>query len=252
MRPAISTRLPSHPKALEVRSRAIDALESIRDLHRVAGNHSRYLYDFSPDAVVLRWTHDPALRLMYCFEQDEHGAITADSLLSRISSRDIDGSEVVVGGPAVLGLRDSLTTAGSSLHSGHQGRIPGDRGETAARPGTLEMDSVVVKASVPVVSFRPYLSRDYQDTYPVPPPATVFGMLLSLCGIREEVRSSYCGTELAIMVDRLREPSPILRKLRRDSSSDQRRGTSRLPARLPGADPRASRVDWSAARGCGP
>ena len=100
------------PEALEVRRRAIDALEGIRDLHRVAGNHSRYLYDFSPDAVVLRWTHDPAPRLMYCFEQDEHGAITADSLLSRIGSRDIDGSEVVVGGPAALGLRDSLTAAG--------------------------------------------------------------------------------------------------------------------------------------------
>ncbi len=86
------------------------------------------------------------------------------------------------------------------------------------------MDTVVVRASVPVVSFRPYLSRDYQDTYPVPPPSTVFGMLLSLCGISDRARFDYRETELAIMVDRLREPSRVLRKLRRDPVSDRRHG----------------------------
>ncbi len=84
----------------------------------MAGNHSRYLYDFSPDAIVLRWTHDPAPRLMYCFEQDELGTITADSLLSRIRSGDIDGSEVVVGGPAALTLRDSLAASGVTCTEG--------------------------------------------------------------------------------------------------------------------------------------
>ncbi len=106
------------PGALWDRTRAIDALESIRDLRRVAGNHSRYLYDFSPDAVVLRWTHDPAPRLMYCFEQDEHGAISARSLLSRICSQDIDGTEVVVGGTAALALQDRLTAKGVKYTEG--------------------------------------------------------------------------------------------------------------------------------------
>lgn len=86
------------------------------------------------------------------------------------------------------------------------------------------MDGFVVSASAPVVSFRPHLSRDYQDTYPVPPPATAFGMLLSLCGIADEGRSDYLGTDIAIMVDRVREPSRVLRKLRRDSSTDRKRG----------------------------
>ena len=85
----------------------------------------------------------------------------------------------------------------------------------------------MVSASVPVASFRPYLSRDYQDTYPAPPPATVFGMLLSLCGITEAARSDYGGTELAIMVDRVREPSRVLRKLRRDPASHRGRGIAR-------------------------
>ena len=86
------------------------------------------------------------------------------------------------------------------------------------------MGGVVVRVSVPIVSFRPHLSRDYQDTYPVPPPATVFGMLLSLCGITDGARSDYRGTDLAIMVDCVREPSRVLRKLRRDSSADRKRG----------------------------
>ena len=86
------------------------------------------------------------------------------------------------------------------------------------------MDGVLVRASVPVASFRPYLSRDYQDTYPVPPPSTVFGMLLSLCGIEAVARSDYRGTELSIMVDRLREPSQVLRKLRRDPRSGKNKG----------------------------
>lgn len=86
------------------------------------------------------------------------------------------------------------------------------------------MDGILVRASVPVASFRPYLSRDYQDTYPVPPPSTVFGMLLSLCGIEVVARSNYRGAELSIMVDRLREPSRVLRKLRRDPQSGKNKG----------------------------
>ena len=89
------------------------------------------------------------------------------------------------------------------------------------------MDAFVVRVSVPVVSFRPYLSRDYQDTYPVPPPATVFGMLLSLCGVTDAGRSDYRGTDLAIMVDRVRESSQVLRKLRRDPHADRRHGIAR-------------------------
>ncbi len=88
------------------------------------------------------------------------------------------------------------------------------------------MGGIVVRVSVPVVSFRPYLSRDYQDTYPVPPPATVFGMLLSLCGISHTGRSDYQGTELATLVDRVSEPSRVLRKLRRDTIKDRKRGTA--------------------------
>ncbi len=86
------------------------------------------------------------------------------------------------------------------------------------------MDAFVVRASVPIVSFRPHLSRDYQDTYPVPPPATVFGMLLSLCGVTDGAHSDYRGTGIAIMVDRVRESSRVLRKLRRDPVGGRHHG----------------------------
>ena len=92
------------------------------------------------------------------------------------------------------------------------------------------MDALIVEVSVPVTSFRPHHSRDYQDTYPVPPPSTVFGMLLSLCGVRADQRSLYEGTELAVMVDRVREPSRVLRKMRRDPHKDRKMG---LPSYRP-------------------
>ena len=123
------------PGGLERPERVFDALEGIRDLHRVAGNHSRYLYDFSPDAVVLRWPHDPAPRTLYCFEQDELGTISGDSLLKRLTSGDIDPSEVVVGGSAAAALADSVTEAGATYVNGvraafHdiEGRIRADLG----------------------------------------------------------------------------------------------------------------------------
>lgn len=82
-------------------------LRAIQNLRRVAGNHARYLYDFAPEAIVLRWTADPAPRLLYCFEEGERGQITIERLLSRIrgSEPDIDPSELIVGSAiAIPGL----------------------------------------------------------------------------------------------------------------------------------------------------
>jgi CRISPR-associated protein Cas5t len=45
-----------------------------------------------------------------------------------------------------------------------------------------------LKVSVPVACFRPGLSRDLRETYPVPPPATCYGFLLSLVGERDRRR----------------------------------------------------------------
>ncbi len=106
------------PSALHDPKRAAIALDALQNLHRVAGNHARYLYDFAPEAVVLRWTHDPVPRFMYCFEEDEAGAVTVDKLLGAVRSGDIDPSEVVVGGEPLGHLKDDLMGIGVTFHAG--------------------------------------------------------------------------------------------------------------------------------------
>ncbi len=106
------------PARLNPKTRLFDALDAVRDLRGVAGNHSRYLYDFSPDAIVLRLTHDFAPRMMYCFEEDEFGALPAPNLIQRCASGDIDASELYCGGPALEGVAGALTELGASVFPG--------------------------------------------------------------------------------------------------------------------------------------
>ncbi len=79
----------------EWRKAAIDGLVNLR---RVAGNHSRFLYDFAPASIVLRVTHDPAPRFLYCYTESADGALAAPALLQRIDAGDIDAKEIIVGG----------------------------------------------------------------------------------------------------------------------------------------------------------
>jgi CRISPR-associated protein Cst2 len=73
-------------------------LEGLQNLHRVGGNHTRYLFDFSPDAIVLRLTTDPAPRFLNCFDEGEHGEISLKELLVRVKQDgDIEGSELIIG-----------------------------------------------------------------------------------------------------------------------------------------------------------
>jgi CRISPR-associated protein Cst2 len=86
------------PERLRDKSRVSKAVEALCNLGTVAGNHGRFLFDFSPDAVVFRLTHDPAPRLLYCFNTPDDGkTISAHALLQRIKSGDIDMKELIVG-----------------------------------------------------------------------------------------------------------------------------------------------------------
>lgn len=90
-----------HLDAEEKLRRVRLALQGLLNLRRVGGNHTRYLGDYSPEAVLLRWTDDPAPRFLYCFEQGEHGDISLQPLLQRTGkeSGDILGSELTLGTP---------------------------------------------------------------------------------------------------------------------------------------------------------
>ncbi len=72
---------------------------------------------------------------------------------------------------------------------------------------------IAIRVEVPYASFRKSYARSFAETYPLPPPATVYGMLLSLVG--ERLRSAHAGVGLAFAYANLPKVSTTLRKLSR-------------------------------------
>ena len=83
--------------------------------------------------------------------------------------------------------------------------------------------------SVPVASFRVPRAREYFESFPCPPPSTVYGMLLSLVG--EVDRRQHEGTEIAIALLSGPEYSVVLRTLWRvkDRKEGPGLGNNRRP-----------------------
>jgi CRISPR-associated protein Cst2 len=101
-------------------ARTEKTLRALQNLRRVGGCHARFLFDFAPEAVVLRWTTDPAPRVMFCFgPADDRGHLSLKTLLRRITGGDVVGSEVYVG-TAIDGISemDALTKAGVNVFPG--------------------------------------------------------------------------------------------------------------------------------------
>ena len=48
------------PQSLRVPTRVLDVVDALVGLCEVAGNQSRFLYDFAPESLVFRWTDDCA------------------------------------------------------------------------------------------------------------------------------------------------------------------------------------------------
>lgn len=86
------------PTYLQKRFRIHAVLDGLTSIGEVAGNHARFLFDFSPDSIVLRWTHDFSPRFLYCFQQDEYGNISAPELVRRVKAGDINPKELWIGG----------------------------------------------------------------------------------------------------------------------------------------------------------
>ena len=96
------------PNRLTKQSRILPVLDGLISIGEVAGNHSRFLYDFSPESIVLRWTHDFSPRLLYCFEENKAG-ISAQTLCDRVQHGDIAPEELWVAGAI------AQTTTGEAL-----------------------------------------------------------------------------------------------------------------------------------------
>lgn len=75
------------------------------------------------------------------------------------------------------------------------------------------MNSIALYVHVPCATFRTSHSREYGKTYPVPPPSTVYGMLLYLVG--ETNAKKHCGVKLALAMLSQPQKSVVLRKMRR-------------------------------------
>jgi len=87
--------------------------------------------------------------------------------------------------------------------------------------------TIALQVEVPIACFRQSRAKEYVETYPVPPPSTVYGMLLSLIG--EENRYRHCGVMLAIAL--LSEPakSIVIRTFRRVKMRDIHHSSNARP-----------------------
>lgn len=107
------------PEKLRKTGRAVTALRSLCSLGEVAGNHGRFLYDFSPESIVFRLTQDPAPRILYGFTQADDQAVSMDAIVRRVAAGDVKPAELVIGGA----IADALHGAG--LASGDGGNLAG-------------------------------------------------------------------------------------------------------------------------------
>ena len=88
-----------------------------------------------------------------------------------------------------------------------------------------------------MAGLRPMWAREYQETYPAPPPSTVYGMLLSLVGVERDDKNRHAGLRIALALAEdmagpfwhKREKGRVFRKFRRVAQSK------------PNADPLADR-----------
>lgn len=83
---------------------------------------------------------------------------------------------------------------------------------------TVSTVPLALRVEVPIACFRQSRTREYAETYPVPPPSTVYGMLLSMVG--EQDRYKHCGVKLALALLFKPEKSTVIRTFRRFKKKD--------------------------------
>ncbi|MDQ3684367.1 MAG: DevR family CRISPR-associated autoregulator [Acidobacteriota bacterium] len=99
------------PESLREPARVLDVVDSITDLCEVAGNQSRFLYDFAPDSIVLRWRDDFAPRMLYGFEMDGEANLSLPAIAQKVKAGDIRADELIIGGT----ITERLNGAGDVL-----------------------------------------------------------------------------------------------------------------------------------------
>ncbi len=88
---------------------------------------------------------------------------------------------------------------------------------------SAECAILTLRVDVPMTGLRPMWAREYQETYPAPPPSTIYGMLLSLVGVEREDKNRHASLRIALALAgnteesfwQRREKGRIFRKFRR-------------------------------------
>ena len=117
------------PEGLEDPSRALILMDAIKDIRHVGGNHARFLYDFSPESIIIRITHDQAPRIMDAFIRGEETNVNlSNSFLRKVKSGDILASELIVGGAIVDSYGKQLSELGANTFLGIKSAIEHAKG----------------------------------------------------------------------------------------------------------------------------
>jgi len=124
------------PEHLHTPAHALEVVDAVAGLSEVAGNQSRFLFDFSPEAVVFRWTDDFAPRMLYGFAMDEKARLDLPAVLGRLEMGDLDPAELVIG----LGRPDLLTDAARTALTKHGIQPMGVRQAAAEMRSRMEKD----------------------------------------------------------------------------------------------------------------
>ncbi|MFN4278932.1 type I-B CRISPR-associated protein Cas7/Cst2/DevR [Thermosynechococcus sp.] len=85
------------PNSLKQPARALLALDAIAAVQHVGGNHARFLYDFSPESIVIRMTDDPSPWIMDVFERVGE-SVGCPRLVRLVQVGDVKADELIVGG----------------------------------------------------------------------------------------------------------------------------------------------------------
>jgi CRISPR-associated protein Cst2 len=123
------------PESLREPKRALDVIDAVAGLSEVAGNQSRFLYDFAPDSVVFRWADDFAPRVLYGFEMDSDASLSFPAVLQKVKTGDVSADELYIGGSIVGRLSDDdkkllhQDGKGAFLHEGVKATVEKLKGQ---------------------------------------------------------------------------------------------------------------------------
>ncbi len=96
-RTAYQYSLALTPESLKDPKRADIVLDAIAAIRHVGGNHSRFLYEFRPESLVIRLTDDPSPWIMNCFKRVGE-SVGCPKLVRLVEVNDIPASELIVAG----------------------------------------------------------------------------------------------------------------------------------------------------------